>query len=113
MSRRSLTALLCAAQVGIFSFFLFEEGVRLAVTTTGQESAVCSNRTGIDVAEAVRSAIQSDAVTTVAPRHDLFVAPEQAKLITNFIRSSVAACQLSVDNAGHQYFVQSRAPPAV
>jgi hypothetical protein len=111
MSRRSLTALLCAAQIGLLALFTVEEGMR-AVFIADQDSAVCSNRTGIDVPEAVRSGNSSASEYIFAP-DPYSLQPVKAAISIRMNDDIVRIHSPLVPAGGHLFSALSRAPPYV
>ena len=114
MSRRSLTALLCAAQIGLLAFVTVDRGMQtIAVSSAGTDSAVCSNRTGIDVPEAVRPGTPSTSHFTVAPDSYSLQPVKAATLSVRLIDDVVRIHLPLVPAGGHLFSASSRAPPYV
>lgn len=101
-------------QIGLLAFFTVEKGVQtVAISSAETVSAVCSNRTGIDVPEAVRSGTLSVSHFTVAPDSYSLQPVKAATLSVRFIDDVVRIHLLLVPAGGHLFSAPARAPPYV
>lgn len=114
MSRRSLTALLCAAQIGLFAFFSIEKELFAAIAPAAEsESAICTNRTGIDVPETLRSGTSSTSPFTVAPHSHSLQPPRKAALCLSAEDEATGYYVSHVPSGDHLISAPPRAPPYV